>query len=109
MNIKDKSCLPEASNTNGHTTEYFNLRVCRLQIYSLDRDTNNVRITVYSELYKYIYFELKYPHEEIRGIATYAGLLNALVKGEKVKIKATTQPASQGMGLIESVEFFPNN
>ncbi|MBI6547232.1 hypothetical protein [Xenorhabdus lircayensis] len=105
MNIKDKSDLVDTPSIDVGNIVYYTVKIRRLQIYNQggENSVSNIRVTVYSKLYDYLIFELAYPNEEMRGIATYAGLLEALVKEYTVKIKATEYHGSQEVGFITGV------
>ncbi|WP_237386974.1 hypothetical protein [Xenorhabdus sp. Sc-CR9] len=109
MNIKDKSDLVDTSKLDEESEDeitYYNVKIRRLQLYQKADGTYDIRVTIYDPQYRYLYFEFYYPNEEMRGIATYAGLLDALVKSYSVSLIATRYHGSQEVGFITGVETY---
>ncbi|OTA17439.1 hypothetical protein Xvie_00823 [Xenorhabdus vietnamensis] len=105
MNIKEKSALANTSKSD----VYYNVKILRLQIFSREDRSSGVKVTVHHEDYNYLFYELAHPDQEIGGIATYAGLLESLLKGHKVKIKATGYHGDQVVGYISGIVVDKNN
>ncbi|PHM37095.1 hypothetical protein Xmau_04019 [Xenorhabdus mauleonii] len=111
MNIKDKSDLVDASkldDKNEVEAIYNSVKIDRLQIYQIQDQAKNdqIRVTVYDSRYGYIFFDFMHPSEQMRGLATYAGLLDALATGKPVSLIADGYHGDPHVGFISGVDIY---
>ncbi|MBD2805823.1 hypothetical protein ID855_14185 [Xenorhabdus sp. ZM] len=111
MNIKDKSDLVDTSKLNDKNeveATYSSVKIYRLQIYQIQDQARNdqIRVTLNDSRHGYIFFEFKYPSEQMRGLATYEGLLDSLATGKPVSLFADAYQGTPFVGYISGVDIY---